>query len=294
MNKLPVMVMEIGLNGNGHVELVKKTIDACMAQVGSYPKDLIYFKFQKREPDVSTPKHMWNTRRVSPKSGEEMSYYEYRKEMEFSTGDYHEIMAHASRYLGRNHVFVSVWDMESVDWVYEHFPQMRYVKLPSVHLGHEKLISYTAQKFRDIILSTGGSYQLQVERALDLVKYPTKLTVLACTSTYPCPDEEVNLTKMQTLKRMILNYGGWDRSEVGFSSHSSGILPALMAAALGAQMIEFHVTYDRTLPGSDHAASVEGGRIGLIFREVGRMPTILGNGKIEPSSSELEKLRTLR
>ncbi len=293
MTNLPIVVFEIGLNGNGQVQLVKDTIDIVIGYIGHYPKELLYFKFQKREPDVSTPKHMWNTSRISPKSGNEMSYLDYRKEMEFSTRDYMEIASHVRRYLAHNHWFVSVWDIDSIYWVQHHFPNMPYVKVPSAHMTNNRLVEAVCGITDNVMISTGGATEAQIKTMTGIVPDSKKLTLLSCTSTYPTPDGEVNLYKMIAIKNLIVN-SFHKEYHVGFSSHSSGILPILMAGVLGAEVIEFHVTSDRTLPGSDHAASIEGGRIGLIMRELARIPNILGNGKIGPSDSELAKLDTLR
>lgn len=294
---LPIVVFEIGLNGNGRLDLIKRTVDAVCDQLGYYPLEKIFFKFQKREPEVSTPRSMWNVRRISPKTNNEMSYLEYRKEMEFSTEEYYEINQHIANRVGRwNAWFVSVWDVDSAYWVREYWPEMPFVKLPSAHLKNEALLD-TVSKFENpVVLSTGGATVADIRVAVSYFNRPflKDLWLLACTTTYPTPDEEVNITKMDTLRDMYISMAQYYAPRVGFSSHSSGILPVLMAGVMGADMIEFHVTTDRTLPGSDHAASLEGGRIGLIMRELLRIPIIRGNGIIEPSSSELEKLETLR
>lgn len=288
---VPILVLEIGLNANGDegraIEMIRK--GTALAKRVGFPLDALYFKFQKRDPEVSTPKHMWDKPRVSPVSGKAMTYIEYKHEIEFWKEEYSLIDCACTR-LGVGW-FVSAWDVPSADFIFDGFPQNDFIKIPSPKITDYDLALRISDRARDsgmkTVISTGMSTAEEIDKIIN--NFPTIRNgyVLSCTSTYPCPDEEVNLRKMESL---IKKYG----HPVGFSSHSVSPFPAIYSALLGAQMVEVHYTLDRALPGSDHAASLELPAIELIMRELIRIPKLMGSGEIKMYPSEMVKRESLR
>ncbi|MHC4181780.1 MAG: N-acetylneuraminate synthase family protein [Planctomycetota bacterium] len=286
---LPEIIAEIGINHQGSVDVAKQTIDMVVsaARNTGYPLEKVLIKFQKRMPEHSVPKEMWETRRVSPVTGREMSYIEYKNEIEFWQMDYEEVDAHT-----RKHGvwwFSSVFDLPSADFFYQYFSHIPYLKIPSAHLTNHKLIQHIVDYGHfDIIMSTGMSDYEEIDEAVDLIPYA--LTVLACTGTYPSKDSEARLNNIKTLDYL---YGN-GRIKVGYSSHNASPYPAIYSNFFDVDMIEVHVTLDRAMPGSDHGASLEKPAIELLMRETLRIPLLYGTGKLEVLPSEMDKRMQLR
>lgn len=288
--ELPIIVGEIGLNANGSVERAKKIIQMVVDAANSqaYPRDKVLVKFQKRDVESSTPDHMKTTMRVSPVSGNYMTYLEYRHEIEFGLDAYTEI-DHFCKTLGIQ-FFVSVWDMISADFVLANFPDMPYIKIPSPHITNLVLIRQAALHDGGLIISTGMSDADMVQDAFsEAFMRSTSLTMLACVSTYPTPNSDLELNRIKTLQRLYGSYAA-----VGYSGHSSSPFPHCYAMALGAQMIEAHVCLSRDDAGSDMAASLERPAVELLFREAMRVSVGMGSGELRLVPSELEKARSLR
>ena len=137
---------------------------------------------------------------------------------------------------------------------------------------------------KPVVLSTGMSTQKQIDKSISLLKNVEY--ILACTSTYPTPDEEVNLRYITTLKSLYPDI------KIGFSNHNNGVVPLFASAALGAEYIEFHITKDRTAYGSDQASSIE--KVTTAIKGIRKTEKMLGSGKKVIFDSEkpiLEKLR---
>jgi N-acetylneuraminate synthase len=288
---LPILVLEVGINHNGSVDVAKQTIDMVVsaARNTGYPLEKTLVKFQKRMPEHSVPKEMWGTRRISPVSGREMSYIDYKREIEFWRMDYEEIDAY-TRKCGV-WWFASTWDIPSADFFYQHFSHIPYLKIPSAHLTNHELIQHIVDYGHfSIIMSTGMSTEEEIDAAVDLIPYQYNSVLLACTASYPCADGEINLSKIQTLDDYYRTPG----RDIGFSSHSVSPYPAIFSNFFDVDMIEVHVTLDRTMPGSDHSASLEKPAIELLMRETLRIPKLYGTGKLEVLPSEMDKRMQLR
>lgn len=288
--ELPVIVGEIGLNGNGDLDLnkaiIKMVVDA--ADSASYPRDKVLVKFQKRDPEISTPESQKSKMRVSPVSGNYMTYLEYRYEIEFGLDEYTEL-DHYCKQLGIG-MFASVWDTPSAEFVLVNFPHWPYIKIPSAHITNLPLIRQAALHDGGLIISTGMSDMDMVQDAFSAAYMrASSLTLLACNSTYPTPDNETNLLAISTLRNLYGSYAG-----VGFSSHSVSVFPAIYSILVGATMLELHATIDRSLPGSDQSASIERKGWNLLFREAVRISELMGDGEIKIQPSEIEKLKALR
>ncbi|WP_299025817.1 N-acetylneuraminate synthase family protein [uncultured Thermanaerothrix sp.] len=269
------IVAEIGINHNGDIEIAKRLMNA------AYRAGVDAVKFQKRTPELCVPPDQQNVMRETPWGY--ITYLEYRRKMEFGEAEYREIDAHA-RELGMTW-FASVWDEPSVDFL-EAFNPVAY-KIPSAALTDHGLLRKVRSTGRPIILSTGMSTFDQIREAVKLLD-PDNLLICHTTSTYPCPPEELNLRMIQTLKREYPDI------PIGYSGHEVGLIPSVVAVALGACLIERHITLDRAMWGSDQAASVEPGGFERLVKYIRVTEQALGDGVKRVYESELPSLRKLR
>lgn len=272
----PVYVIaEIGLNHNGDVDLAKRLIDVA-ADAGANA-----VKFQKRTPEIATPAHMRDTLRETPWGT--MTYLEYRYRVEFDRDQYIEIGDHAM--MRGLDWFASPWDVPSVDFL-EDLGVVAH-KVASASLTDVELLEALRATGKPIILSTGMSTIEQIDRALEVLG--TDRTVLMhATSTYPMEPEEANIKMIASLRD---RYAG---IPVGYSGHERGLQISLAAVALGAVAVERHITLDRTMWGSDHAASLEPTGLEHLVRDIRVIETALGDGVKRIYDGELAPMAKLR
>jgi N-acetylneuraminate synthase len=272
----PVYVIaEIGLNHNGDVELAKRLIDVA-ADAGAQA-----VKFQKRTPEISTPEHMREVRRETPWG--EMSYLEYRYRVEFDREQYIEIGDHAT--LRGLDWFASPWDAPAVEFL-EDLNVVAH-KVASASVTDHELLRALAATGKPIILSTGMSTLEQVDAAVEVLG-TDDLVILHATSTYPLPPEEANLRTIGTLQQR------YPAVPVGYSGHERGLQISLAAVALGAVAVERHITLDRTMWGSDHAASLEPTGFEHLVRDIRIIGEALGDGVKRVFPGELAPQAKLR
>ncbi|GLZ40664.1 N-acetylneuraminate synthase family protein [Actinokineospora sp. NBRC 105648] len=252
------LVAEAGINHNGDVEVAKRLVDVA-ADAGA---DAV--KFQKRTPEIATPPDMRDTRRDTPWG--EMSYLDYRHRVEFGAEEYAEIDRHArARGIAW---FASPWDVPSVAFL-ERF-EVPVHKVASASLTDIPLLEALRDTGRPVIASTGMSTMAEVDRAVEVLG-TERLVLLHSTSTYPCPPEESNLLGIATLRE---RFG----VPVGYSGHERGLQVSIAAVALGACLVERHVTLDRAMWGSDHAASLEPDGLRRLVRDIRIVETAMGDG----------------
>ena len=231
------VIAEVGINHNGDPELAARLIDVA-ANAGC---DAV--KFQKRTPSICVPLDQQQTRRQTPWG--EMSYLEYKERTEFGLVEYRAIAEHATR-AGLDW-FASPWDCPSVEFL-ESLDVPAH-KVASACLTDDELLSALSQTGKPVILSTGMSTIEEIDHAVEILG-TEHLVLMHSTSTYPCPPEEANLQTISTLRERY-------QVPVGYSGHEHGLQISLAAVALGAVAVERHITLDRTMWGSDHAASLE-------------------------------------
>ena len=272
----PVYVIaEIGLNHNGDVELAKRLIDVA-ADAGAQA-----VKFQKRTPEISTPEHMKSVMRETPWG--EMTYLDYRYRVEFNREQYIEIGDYAT--LRGLAWFASPWDEPSVDFL-EDINVVAH-KVASASVTDLGLLRALAATGKTIILSTGMSTLEQIDTAVETLG-TENLVLLHATSTYPLPAEEANLLMIPALSA---RYPG---VPVGYSGHETGLQISLAAVALGAVAVERHITLDRAMWGSDHAASLEPTGLEHLVRDIRIIETAMGDGVKRVFPGELAPLAKLR
>lgn len=272
----PVYVIaEIGLNHNGSVDTAIQLIDVA-ADAGAQA-----VKFQKRTPAISTPEHMKNTPRDTPWGV--MTYLEYRYRVEFSREQYIEIGDYAT--MRGLDWFASPWDEPSVDFL-EDLNVVAH-KVASASVTDLGMLQALAATGKPIILSTGMSTLDQIDRAVEALG-TERLVILHATSTYPLPAEEANLRTITTLKE---RYAG---VPIGYSGHERGLQISIAAVALGAVAVERHITLDRTMWGSDHAASLEPQGFEHLVRDIRVIGEAMGDGVKRVFPGELAPLAKLR
>ena len=272
----PVYVIgEIGLNHNGDVDIAMRLIDVA-AEAGA---DAV--KFQKRTPEIATPEHMRDTLRETPWGT--MTYLEYRYRVEFNAEQYAQIGAYATA-RGLDW-FASPWDVPSVDLL-EGLDVVAH-KIASASVTDLELLERVSQTRKPVILSTGMSTLNEIDRAVEVLG-TERLVLLHTTSTYPMPAEEANLRTIATLRD---RYAG---VPIGYSGHERGLQISLAAVALGARVIERHITLDRTMWGSDHAASLEPQGFEHLVRDIRILETALGDGVKRVFPGELAPKAKLR
>ncbi|WP_456283837.1 N-acetylneuraminate synthase family protein [Microbacterium sp. JZ101] len=269
------VIAEIGLNHNGSVEIARELIDVAAA-AGA---DAV--KFQKRTPEISTPEHMRDVPRETPWGT--MTYLEYRYRVEFGRDEYLEIGAHAAE-RGVDW-FASPWDEPSVAFL-EDLDVVAH-KVASASLTDDGLLAALRDTGKPIILSTGMSTMEQIDRAVDLLG-TENLVLLHATSTYPMPAEEANLRMIPTLKDRFAGV------PVGYSGHERGLAISFAAVALGAAAVERHITLDRGMWGSDHAASIEPTELAALVAGIRDIEPALGDGIKRVFPGELAPMAKLR
>ena len=268
------LVAEIGINHNGEVEIAKRLMDAARhAGVDAV-------KFQKRTPELATPPEQQNVMRETPWGY--ITYLDYRRKMEFGLEQYREIDTYA-RKIGITW-FVSVWDEPSVDFM-EAFNPVTY-KVPSAALTDHGLLKKLHATGRPVILSTGMSTIDQIRSAVTYLDMDN-LVICHTTSAYPCDPEELNLRMVETLRKEY-------SCPIGYSGHEVGLVPSAVAVALGAALVERHITLDRAMWGSDQAASVEPGGFERLVKYVRVTEQSLGDGIKKVYESEISSMKKLR
>jgi N-acetylneuraminate synthase len=253
------VIAEIGLNHNGDVDLAKRLIDVA-ADAGANA-----VKFQKRTPEIATPEHMRDVQRETPWGT--MSYLDYRRRVEFGRDEYVEVGDHAT--MRGLDWFASPWDVPSVEFL-EDLNVVAH-KVASASLTDTELLEALRETGKPVILSTGMSTMEQIDRAMGVLN-TDRVILMHATSTYPMESEEANLRMISTLRDRFAGV------PVGYSGHERGLQISLAAVALGAVAVERPITLDRTMWGSDHAASLEPGGLEHLVRDVRIIETALGDG----------------
>lgn len=268
------IIAEIGINHNGSLELAKKLIDIAV-MTGC---DAV--KFQKRTIDiVYTPEELAMPRpnHFGATNGD------LKRGLEFGLKEYKEI----DKYCKSKKIiwFASCWDEQSVDLIDKLNPPC--YKIASATLTDDNLLRHIKSKKKPILLSTGMSSMEQIEHAIEVLGGTDDLVIYHCTSTYPNENSEVNLDVIKTFREKF-------DCPIGFSGHERGVNPSVIAAAFGANSVERHITADRTLWGSDHAASLEPHGLFILVRDVRLVPLLRGDGVKKIYDTELPIIKKLR
>jgi N-acetylneuraminate synthase len=179
---------------------------------------------------------------------------------------------------------VSCWDNDSLNLI-ENNMNVDYHKVASALVTDVDFLKNLASTGRPVILSTGMSNEEQIDNAVNILSKNLHY-ILACTSTYPCSIDEINLNYIKTLKNKYPNI------KVGYSNHHSGFEATFGAVALGSECVEFHITDDRTQYGTDQSASIQDSK--KLVKGIFNMEKILGDGIKKVYDGELPMIAKLR
>lgn len=275
----PVFVIaEIGINHNGNIEIAKELINI------AHEAGCDAVKFQKRTIDLCYTKEELDAPRESPWG---KTNRDQKMGLEFGLREYREIDRHCKE-IGIMWT-ASPWDEPSVDFLEQFSPP--FYKIPSPRVRDEDdFLKYVRAMGRPIIMSTGACEEAHIRHAVVVVG-EDDLVLMHCILQYPCESEDLNLEMIRTLKSWFPNI------PVGYSGHEKGPAPSLIAATLGACMVERHITLDRTMYGSDQAASLERSGLEHLVRDLKMLHRARGSGvrSVLPSEQKnWEKLRRKR
>ena len=272
----PFLIAEIGINHNGSVKIAKKLIDLAK----KYNFDAV--KFQKRKPEISTPKHLKDEMRKTPWGY--ISYLDYKKKIEFGHKEFSQINEYCKK--KKIQWFASAWDVESFQFLKKFKP--KYSKIASAMLTNLKLVTEIAKFRKHTFISVGMSKLNDIENCIKIFKkYKCKYTLLYCVSSYPAKEEDLNLSSISFLKKKF-------KCDIGYSGHETSVSPSLIAYMLGAKVIERHITLDRSMWGTDQAASLSEEGIKNLTSILEKTPKILGQHKFQKSKTEMKLLKKFK
>lgn len=269
------IIGEVGINHNGSLEIAKKLIDVAV----STGCDAV--KFQKRTIEIVYRPGQLALPRESPWG---TTTREQKEGLELSISEFGAIDAYCKD--KGIEWFASCWDvpaqrlMRRYDW--------KHNKVASAMLTHMNFLEEVASERKPTFVSTGMATFDDIDRAVEIFgRADCPITLMHCVSTYPCAEEDCNIRMIETLRK---RYG----LPVGYSGHERGLIPSVLAAALNAVAIERHITLDRTMYGSDQAASLEPQGLGRLVRDVRNVEKILGDGEKRVLEEEVAIARKLR
>jgi N-acetylneuraminate synthase len=273
--RLPFIIAEIGINHNGDIELAKGLIDMAK-ETGC---DAV--KFQKRTIDTVYSKEFLDSPRESIWGTTQRAQ---KEALEFGREEY-DIIDDYCKQKGIDW-FASAWDIESLKFLRKY--NLKYNKVASAMLTNYPLVNLIAEEGKHTFISTGMSDWNIIDKVIDIFKKKEcPFTLMHCVSTYPAPEEDLNLLCIRSLKE---RYG----CEVGYSGHETSPHPSIIAVALGAIAIERHITLDRTMYGSDQAASLEQKGLEILVKNAKSVPVWLGEGIKKISEAEKAVAKKLR
>jgi len=266
------VIAEIGINHNGDINLAKELI------LKSKTSGCNAVKFQKRDIESVYSQTELDTPRESPFG---TTTREQKEGIEFSIEEYKELQSYTKE-LGLDFI-VSCWDIKSLDLVEEHL-DVKYHKIASAMATDKEFLEKLNDTGKPVILSVGMCNDGEVSAAMSIllnVKY-----ILACTSTYPTRAEEINLRYIETLKKL------YPTTKVGFSNHYNGLDACVGSIIFGAECVEFHITKDRTMYGSDQVASIQDSDD--LVDSIRKMQLMVGDGIKKVYDSEVPIAAKLR
>lgn len=274
------IIAEAGVNHNGNLKIAFKLVDAAAA-AGA---DAIKFQTFKAGQVVTAFGKMAGYQKKN--IGRIKSQLEMLKKIELPDKFYKPLVNYCRK---KKIIFLSTphGGFESVDL-------LEKLKVPALKFGsgdltNLPLLGYAAKLGKPMILGTGMSSLDEVRSAINIIKKAgnNKIIVLHCTTNYPCPVDEVNLLAMQTMKDKL-------GVLVGYSDHTLGLQIPIMAATLGACLIEKHFTLNRNMAGPDHKASLEPLELKAMVNAIRQVPQILGSKIKSPTASELTLIKVAR
>ena len=274
------LIAEAGVNHNGDLAMALLLCDAAK----SSGADAVKFQTFRAEDLVlrGAPTAQYQQRQTG-----EQDQFAMLEKLELSEAQHRDIKAHCDA-IGIE-FFSTPFSVDAVDMLVR--LGVERLKLSSGELTHRALVAHAAATQLPLIISTGMGTMAEICEALEWVGAARgnlhDVVVLHCTSAYPAPDQTLNLMALASMRRDL-------GVAIGYSDHSTGIEAPLAAVALGAVMIEKHITLDRMLPGPDHSASLEPSEFARMAQGIRRVSAMLGDGVKAPLPEELDTARVAR
>ena len=273
--KRPYLIAEIGINHNGSVKLAKEMITIAK----STGFDAV--KFQKRDPDICVTENQKKKMRETPWGN--ISYLSYKKKIELN---FKQIL-HLKKYSKKLKLdfCASCFDIKSLNLMNK---INDFNKIPSAMITNLKFLEEVAKKGKKTFISTGMCKMKDISVALKIFKRnKCNFELMHCVSLYPCPEDKLNLRMIQTLRDKF-------KCKVGYSGHESSVSPTFFAYMLGATSIERHITTDRSMWGTDQAASLSPAGMRMLCNTFYKLEKILGNGVKNLSIEEKKMLEKFK
>jgi N,N'-diacetyllegionaminate synthase len=277
-----LIIAEAGVNHNGSLDLAYRLVDAAV-KAGA---DFIKFQTFKTELNVSRKAEKADYQKKNTQNATESQFDMVRK-LELSFDDFLKLKAYCDE---KGIGFLSTgFDLPSIDFLDE--LGLSFFKIPSGEIINKPYLQHIASKKKPVIISTGMANMGEIEEAINIFVEAglsrDQITVLHCTTEYPTPMEEVNLTAMLAIKEAF-------KVNVGYSDHTQGIEIPIAAVAMGAKVIEKHFTLDRTMEGPDHKASLEPYELKAMISAIRNIEVAMGDGIKRPSASEIKNMVVAR
>ena len=280
MNKLelyrkPYLIAEIGINHNGSVAIAKKMIDA--AKENNF--DAV--KFQKRDPDICVPEDQKYKMRDTPWGN--ITYLSYKKKIELNLNQLTILKNYAKKL--KLDFSASCFDINSLNLMKR---INSFNKIPSAMITNIFFLEHVAKQKKRTFISTGMCEMKDITKAVNIFKKnKCDYELMHCVSLYPCPEEKLNLQMIKTLRKKY-------KCKVGYSGHEPSVSPSFFAYMLGATSIERHITLDRSMWGTDQAASLSPDGMKMFGSIFNKIEKIFGDGikrLLEEEKVMLQKFR---
>jgi N-acetylneuraminate synthase len=254
------IIAEIGINHNGDINLAKKL----MKLAKDAGCDAV--KFQKRTINIVYTDSFLKEKRESPWG---TTQRDQKEGLEFNENEYRKIDSYSKEL--DILWFASAWDIPSQDFLKQF--DLSYNKVASAMITNLDFVEHVAKEQKHTFVSTGMTSLEDIDKAIDIFKkHDCPITIMHTNSEYPSPEENLNLSTIQTLQKRY-------NVPVGYSGHETSVSPSVIAASIGAVAIERHITIDRSSYGSDQSASLEITGLRNLVETIRKVPIVLGDGK---------------
>ncbi len=275
------IIAEAGVNHNGDLDIAKKLIEVAAHSGADFVK-FQTFKAEQLATDVAPKAEYQKSEKLSHETQRKML-----KKLEISEEMHVELIKHSSEF---NIEFLSTgFDIESVEMLIK--LGINVIKIPSGEITNYPYLKYVGSQKKRVLLSTGMSNFNEIAAAIDVLissgTRSSQITVLHCTTAYPAPMSDVNLSALLSIRNQF-------SVAIGYSDHTLGIDVPIAAVALGATIIEKHFTLDRSLPGPDHKASLEPNELMDMVRSIRNIELAMGDGLKQAMPSETSNLIVAR
>ncbi|XP_072177406.1 N-acetylneuraminate-9-phosphate synthase-like [Diadema setosum] len=271
------IIAEIGQNHQGDIDIAKRLIKVAKeagADCAKFQKSELDYKFNKAAlARPYTSKHSFGK-----------TYGDHKRFLEFSHDQFRELQAYAKE-IG---IYFTASGMDEMAVDFLDSINVPFFKVGSGDTNNLPYIEKTARKGRPMVVSSGMQSMETMQKVYETVKkYNDKFCILQCTSAYPLNPEDVHLRVIQTYQQAFPDI------PIGYSGHESGLSITLAAVALGAKVVERHITMDKTWKGNDHEASLDPQELAALVREIRIVEGSLGSGVKEMRECELPTFNKL-